>query len=203
MMFDFQARLLATVPRWSIVPLVRKQSVAEHSFYVTLYAVQIAEFIGLGVEEQGHIARRALTHDMIETWTSDIPGPIKRQIVDRRAMPTLERDFNEKFASFREIPLDSKFVYLMDKIIKVADIADECYMLQLDAMMGNQIIFTILESCRKRFKKACDALQATLQQLGFVGLSASQLYDKVIEAIERIAEGVQIPQEGYDGELGS
>lgn len=76
-MFDREHRTLAHVPRWSILRINRRQSVAEHSFYVALYSAEIAKFIGwTGPYDQ--LMLHALTHDLDEIVTGDINSPTKK-----------------------------------------------------------------------------------------------------------------------------
>jgi 5'-deoxynucleotidase YfbR-like HD superfamily hydrolase len=76
---------LSHVPRWSIVPHLRPQSVAEHSFRVAAIALEIAHQLnppGLpsSVVITGNILRWAITHDGPEAETGDIPSPIKQYV---------------------------------------------------------------------------------------------------------------------------
>jgi len=69
---------LSIVPRWTIVPMNRHQSVAEHSFRVAVIALEIAEAEEL--EEVAAIVKLALIHDAAECFTSDLPTPVKGMI---------------------------------------------------------------------------------------------------------------------------
>lgn len=65
---------LADIKRWHIVKMDQKQSVAEHSFFVALLAMRFAAAIGCPV---GRVVQYALLHDAEESWTGDIPSPMK------------------------------------------------------------------------------------------------------------------------------
>lgn len=74
---------LSTVPRWPIVPCLRLQSVAEHSFRVAVIGLEIARRLNKGVTPSSvvveyHVMRWALVHDGPEAETSDIPYPVKK-----------------------------------------------------------------------------------------------------------------------------
>lgn len=64
---------MADIKRWHIVRMDQKQSVAEHSFFVTLLSMRLASAIGAPV---GRITQWALLHDAEEAWTGDIPSPL-------------------------------------------------------------------------------------------------------------------------------
>lgn len=80
-MFDRALRTLAHVPRWAILRVNRRQSVAEHSYYVAVYALEIAEAVNWK-GDFGRLASLALMHDAEEVVTSDIPSPVKKNMVD-------------------------------------------------------------------------------------------------------------------------
>jgi len=76
-----KALSLAHVPRWCIVDTIKNQSVAEHSYNVTVIAMAIYDQIRLYINETGNlkinILEKALLHDIKESITGDIPSPMK------------------------------------------------------------------------------------------------------------------------------
>lgn len=78
-----RAMTLHIVPRWSIVPMGREQSVAEHSYNVATIVEALCQLIGL--DTVGHDTRRealilALFHDADECATGDMPTHAKHRI---------------------------------------------------------------------------------------------------------------------------
>ena len=76
---------LSNIPRWTMVNTTRQQSVAEHSYNVTLIAMELAKRMSVG-EDYGGIDRFAIhkdivliaiNHDLMEVLTGDIPAPTK------------------------------------------------------------------------------------------------------------------------------
>lgn len=73
---------LCHVSRWTIVPMTRHDSVAEHSYRVAA----IAEFIADRLEphilkvDRLHLLHLALAHDIEEVLSGDIPTPAKIHI---------------------------------------------------------------------------------------------------------------------------
>lgn len=77
------SRRLSFVPRWSVMPTIRNQSVAEHSYHVT----QIAVWLMTMHVSQSHgsqfpirlldVVNLALNHDNYEAVTGDAPSPSK------------------------------------------------------------------------------------------------------------------------------
>ncbi|KKN27334.1 hypothetical protein LCGC14_0865590 [marine sediment metagenome] len=62
------------VTRWHIVRTVAPQSLAEHTFDVTMIARAIAKIAGYDDYE---IMKAAMLHDLDEIYTGDIPTPTK------------------------------------------------------------------------------------------------------------------------------
>lgn len=67
------------VTRWHIVRTVRPQSLAEHTFDVTMIARAVAKIAGY---EDYEITKAALLHDLDEIVTGDIPTPTKQKARD-------------------------------------------------------------------------------------------------------------------------
>lgn len=67
------------VTRWHIVRTVRPQSLAEHTFDVTMIARAIAKIAGY---DDAEITKAALLHDLDEIVTGDIPTPTKQKARD-------------------------------------------------------------------------------------------------------------------------
>ncbi len=76
MMTDLLA--LCHVPRWSIVPHSRAQSVAEHSFRVFVIALELRNRLNYDADLIPNIMYWALIHDGPESRTGDIPASYKR-----------------------------------------------------------------------------------------------------------------------------
>lgn len=77
-----KARRLSIVPRWSIIPTIRQQNVAEHSFQV---AVLTRYLVSFHAESSSRVffsecLIEALGHDMEEAVEGDMPGgPVKKK----------------------------------------------------------------------------------------------------------------------------
>jgi 5'-deoxynucleotidase YfbR-like HD superfamily hydrolase len=66
-------RFVAIIPRWSVVPVTRRQSNGEHIFLVARYAVLIAGLLGSKVNRFS-LLDYALRHDDEEAVTGDLPS---------------------------------------------------------------------------------------------------------------------------------
>ena len=68
---------LTAVWRYSSIPVAVRENVAEHSYWVALYAVLIVRELGAGQDVQGMVAIDGLIHDVGECVTGDVVRPFK------------------------------------------------------------------------------------------------------------------------------
>lgn len=68
---------LSYVPRWVIVPMVRPQSVAEHSFRVAAIVKALCIRLDWDPIQSNQLVVDALTHDIGEAQSGDTPGTFK------------------------------------------------------------------------------------------------------------------------------
>ena len=76
---------LSHVPRWSIVPHIGHQFVADHSFRVAIILLELCQRLDFELDANGLIW--ALVHDGPEAWTGDISGPFKPPNSDAHVTP--------------------------------------------------------------------------------------------------------------------
>lgn len=126
------------MPRWTIVRVNHRQNVAEHSFFVALYAFEIAKFLQWEGDYE-RLALHALTHDLDEIVTGDINSPTK-QSLDPEAKAGLKRWIDKKMAERS----DEHSAYSMSTsnagiraIVKLADIVEALLYLAGEMAQGN------------------------------------------------------------------
>jgi 5'-deoxynucleotidase YfbR-like HD superfamily hydrolase len=118
------SRRLSMVPRWVVIPTIRTQTVAEHSFNVAC----LCDYL-VGFHSQSHdpyfrhmLMATALRHDLEEAITGDSPSPIKAST--RKAPGTLSS---------------------VETVVKVADKIDAALFCMDEIEMGNTAIKDVLE----------------------------------------------------------
>ncbi len=163
-MFENERRDLAHVPRWGIVRTIRTQSVAEHSYYVACYGLEVARLINwpkcvepLAEEGQDRylLALYLLRHDETETITGDVPGPIKR--LSGMDMSNLDSVFATRYG---KAPYSTK---TMKNICKVADLMDECMYLAGEIRGGNMAVTDVFRNSKTRLACAIIKLRDDAQ----------------------------------------
>lgn len=161
-MFEREYRELSFVPRWAIVRTLRHQSVAEHSYYVTLYAGQVADIIKWK-GNRAALLDYALRHDLEEGYLSDIPGPSKRKIVMKDRYHTISEQGNidlygEDYKNHSGVFNHSNDLPEIKAIIKVADLLDECFFLATEMQLGNKSLGRVMANSRIRLFEAVHLL---------------------------------------------
>ena len=82
--FFRRVRALSYIERCSNTPHIRSYSVAEHSYYITLYSMIFADMENLRIDKRGggdfydvsSVMRKALLHDLEESVVGDILYPV-------------------------------------------------------------------------------------------------------------------------------
>lgn len=102
------------VKRWSMVGTNKESNVASHSFNVAVIAMAIAKKMPLTGDPEHSICYYAITHDVAEAYTGDIPTPTKTRMKKEGFNPdAMEGMAQEEVASEH-----------FQKIIKAADLID-------------------------------------------------------------------------------
>lgn len=155
--FPTELRTASIIPRWSVVWTLNRDTVANHSFFVSLYSFQIAQLIGWQ-GRYGDLMYRALTHDLEENISGDLVSPVKRQILDRdKADLYLREKMLERMPSvietldWMEALPEAKEV---KAIITAADRLDALLFLTVECRMGNRHVFSRCQDARSRLEEA-------------------------------------------------
>lgn len=176
-MFEREYRDLAHVPRWVIIPTLQKQSVAEHSYYVTLYSTHIMFKLRLDPRFTLPAIYHALEHDREEAFTGDIPGPSKKilGIVGKNLDTAVEestRFQSNNFGGADPIAL---------AIVKLADLMDQYAFWKEEGKLGNGRAGQMLNSIRPKVDAAGHALGGLVNAgLGEVDVTRLYIEDRIL-----------------------
>lgn len=166
-MFERDIRDASFVKRWSIVRTIRDQSVAEHSYFVTMYANDICVYLGLSPTITLAALQYSLWHDTRdEIFTGDFPGPNKRAML---SAPGAREAWDAKLKSWSNIvferlsersggmlpPEDAATVKL---VVKLADWMDAAMEMATEAQLGNHNTRQHMNSQMRKAIEACDQL---------------------------------------------
>lgn len=148
--FPPEFRTASVVPRWSIVWTLTRDVLSNHSFFVTLYANQIARMIEWGTDAHRYVLMcRAVGHDLDETISGDLVAPAKKAMLDtERAQAYLLGQMQERMPTIidqmEEHQADDQIWKEAGKIVKAADRLDALLFLTVEKRMGNGVIAPLI-----------------------------------------------------------
>jgi 5'-deoxynucleotidase YfbR-like HD superfamily hydrolase len=178
-------RNLADIGRWSIVRTIRYQSVATHSYYVALMMPRLLRQYGIDDPALLLLATEyALSHDMSEVLTGDVPTPAKKRILSG-TFDVLEKEFN---LSLPEVP---KSVELATKCL---DLFEAALFLAEEIGMGNGRVVDVLTVIRRKLAKAAK----DFEKIAPVTPEGPDLYSQLSSIIVSCMHGKVDPLEPFD-----
>lgn len=139
-----KSRALQYVRRLNFERCNRYQSVAEHSFYVALLALEIAEIVGF--KDRLSVLEAALLHDIPEAVTGDIPFLVRRAL-DPVALANLDA------LAEKEIGVDLGCQREVLEIVSYADALEFALYLKEERESGNVTLVDIEKETLGRLKR--------------------------------------------------
>lgn len=125
---EIPALRLADVPRWGIINMSRRQSVAEHVYNTMLICNWLCESFGIRPSYKHSILMEAMAHDHCEVYSGDIPSPAKENGSNDGCSPVVKlADCIEAYRFANKYCCDSEAVKswllkgLKESIIKYID----------------------------------------------------------------------------------
>lgn len=139
-----EIRILSNIYRWAVVPTIRRQSVAEHSFFVACLVSHLCRETGIekavGVTRD-ELVQAALFHDLDEVITGDIPGPTYRVV---KSAPSWKEWLTMKvrmWFPWIEEPKKPAF-----KVVQLCDCLEAFLFLREEVELGNSGVTRNLDS---------------------------------------------------------
>ena len=164
--FPPELRTMAVVPRWAILRTSMQQSVAEHSYFVMMYAMMVAKVIKW-TGPLDYLLVNAGMHDNDETVSGDIVGTVRSVILDKEATEEfLSAKTEERMGGLihayyeMEDGVPDALIKEADRIVKAADVLEATLFLIDNVKMGNQMMGPALEGGKRSLEAAWRALPA-------------------------------------------
>lgn len=129
---------LQHVPRWVVIPTIKKQTVAEHSYNVAVLTYWLCIRLGKDANTIAISVLKALVHDSSEAITGDMPSPIKRNV------PPAENEG--------------------ELLVKVADSIESILFIRHEYDLGHRNLADILQYNQDKLKERMGALGLNEQQ---------------------------------------
>ena len=105
---------------------IHEENVAEHSFYVAMYAYALCDELKISGELRETIIEKALIHDVHETVVSDIPHNVKKMDGDvEHFFESYERHYNRNNFEQLEKTYNRMFAVdqgICDLVVMLADV---------------------------------------------------------------------------------
>lgn len=175
-------RRLASVWRYSSIPIVSDENTAEHSFWVTLYSALILQELGGRASESdvlGATLLYATIHDASECVTGDIirlmkyATPEMKASVDSAeallAAKHLHRDVLSLSGMSDGLMVTTGEKALIKSVVKVADFISLFQFMRREAMRGNLEVIPF-------FKRMVEDLNAMLSSSPDVSFGSGQVF---------------------------
>jgi 5'-deoxynucleotidase YfbR-like HD superfamily hydrolase len=159
-----------SITRFSTRPFIRPQNLAEHHGNVTFIAMILSDYLsqnGFKIDVEKTM-RLAITHDLDETVSSDIPHPAKynygneseklaealKNLSEITIKGLLSKLHNKKmFDYYYNLYQEEKEKMTIEsKIVKLADYIDVIIYSSLENSLGNKTILAEKSNAKKRFK---------------------------------------------------
>ena len=159
---------------------IETESVAEHSYYVTLFT----NFICDKVKDinRTKALQMALIHDIPEIYISDIPYPT------RKMFPSIEEESNKAELEIIKEKLSDKYLEIFkefnDKktreslVVELADILSVLIYANNEILLGNKTMKKIFDITLTRYHDILKRLELTEEELIFINLKGDK-YDRI------------------------
>lgn len=154
---------LKDVVRYNTKNVIKKESVAEHSFYVALFTLKICNDYNVDSRTEKRAIIKALLHDMPEIELNDITHDVKEKLNLRPFLKKYEDEyFDTHFSEYRSLMKKGD-----EKTNAIVDYADTMSVYQYvlnEELLGNKSndIQEILINTRSRIKKCKERLEEIL-----------------------------------------
>jgi 5'-deoxynucleotidase YfbR-like HD superfamily hydrolase len=137
--FYMQMNNLAHIKRYSVIPRIHEESIAEHSFFVASIVIKLADEYEFNV---GKAVSLAIIHDWSESYTDDITVLTKRAYPEiGKAVEKVELKIAKKEFSPMVLELWKEYKTMASPealIVKYADILQVIQYAQAEVNMGNK-----------------------------------------------------------------
>lgn len=122
------------VKRWQIVRVARSQTLAEHSYLVTLLSEEICKVLDvrLSIREKLSMYEWAMYHDLIEVITGDLNTVVKTRIktkMGKKSIDEIELGICDRYDM-----LKVETAPMIKAIVKCADLVEAISFLEVEGM---------------------------------------------------------------------
>lgn len=153
---------MSHVYRYSSIPVIRRENVAEHSWFVSFYSFLIGKDLekteGLEIDF-GKLLSRAMVHDIDESHTGDFLRHVKyghpdlKRALDETSIAMIDMLGDALGVHFKHEWSTAKADDIEGHIIQVVDLARVLSYVWEEINSGNQHVSYILKECNEHIRK--------------------------------------------------
>lgn len=156
----------SAVKRFHTIPTVTENTVGQHSHGVAMLCVLLE-----GGKPSSALLMKALTHDLAEQYTGDVPSPAKRALGIRKEFGEVEE------ALLATVEFSIEVTPREEQVLKLADCADGMLFCARERMYGNKS-----KMIKAAYKNYCTYVNAIMQDL-----EAGEFKDRVGRVFKGVA----------------
>ena len=149
--FMYRLKYLNRYEAW---PRITQETVAEHSYFVTLFSMMLCDELNIDAESRMICLEMAITHDIPEILLSDIPHPAKEYLKENG----IKIDGMEQNTMMKILPPYAKHVgdfeevnSLEATIVKIADIIQCIQYCLHEESLGSNVMKEMRDDIFKRY----------------------------------------------------
>jgi len=153
---------LKNLTRYNQRVRIKDESVAEHSYFVSLFTLLLCRKLKVGTKTTQDSLAYALIHDIPEIEISDIPHPVKSLNALRKIVGRLERDALEMILpDFLQLyeNCESGQDEKVKTIVDLADVLSVIQYVSLEQKLGNTTLSDIEEQSYDRYQDLLEKVE--------------------------------------------
>ena len=161
--------------RYNSRPKIQNESVAEHSFFVSVIALKISRELKLSDEQILKILIKSILHDIPEMDLNDITHDVKEKLQLRQLLKKYEDNFYfQKFNEEYEL-MSNNDDDIINNVVQLADILSVKQYIDEEMILGNQSseIWEIYLNTSKRLTECLKHIE---------DLTGVKLYEKLVNS---------------------
>lgn len=158
---------LSSLIRYNNKLHIHDENVAEHSFYVALYTMELCNKLNIKDKYKLYAIQKALIHDVHEVEVSDIPHNVKAAFPKLLKVCNIaEEDFNLKtFPDFIEeenrLIEENKSIHsFLNEIVNLADVISVLQYASLEVQFNNKSFEEVVKSSVERINESLTLLSS-------------------------------------------
>ena len=159
---------LAFITRYSNMPRIRNESVAEHSFFVASITIQMRQILHFDLAK---VVTLAIIHDWPEARVDDVSHKVKRDFPEvKKALRQAEGKIIEGYAPELQVQyrnIDSELQTFNHLILHLADAVQCVQYSQAEINLGNKYMDTIYKESVERSCELIAKIPAEKYMLGY------------------------------------